>query len=78
MFGPTAYIGIILFLTIVAPLWIVFHYITRWRQSKTMTKEDEIILRDLYQTAERMEARVANLERILDAEAPGWRSKPHE
>lgn len=78
MFASTMQIGLILALTIVAPLWIVFHYVTRWRTSKTMTKEDEKILRDLWQTAERMETRVANLERILDAEAPGWRSKQHD
>ena len=74
----TFHVGLILALTIVAPLWIVFHYLTRWRMSKTMTREDEKILRDLWQTAERMETRVANLERILDAEAPGWRSKQHD
>ena len=74
----TFHVGLILALTIVAPLWIVFHYLTRWRMSKTMTREDEKILRDLWQTADRMETRIATLERILDAEAPGWRNKVND
>ena len=65
----------VLFLTFVAPLWIIFHYVTRWRTTKALTAEDERLLGELWQSAERMEGRIQALERILDAEAPGWRSK---
>ena len=65
----------VLFLTFVAPLWIIFHYVTRWRTTKALTAEDERMLGELWQSAERMEGRIQALERILDAEAPGWRSK---
>ncbi len=65
----------VLFLTFVAPLWIIFHYVTRWRTAKSLTAEDERMLGELWQSAERMEGRIQALERILDAEAPGWRSK---
>ena len=63
----------ILFMTVVAPLWIVFHYATRWRMSKTLTSEDEKILADLWRSADRMEARITNIERILDADSKDWR-----
>jgi len=65
----------VLFLTFVAPVWIVFHYVTRWRTAKALSADDERMLGELWESAERMEGRIHALERILDAEAPGWRSK---
>ncbi|MEI6557992.1 MAG: envelope stress response membrane protein PspB [Rhodospirillaceae bacterium] len=70
-----AIVLMVLFLTFVAPLWIIFHYVTRWRTAKSLTAEDERMLGNLWESAERMEGRIQALERILDAEAPGWRSK---
>jgi len=67
-----------IFLTIVAPIWIVAHYLTRWRRSRKLSAEDERSLGDLYDLARRMEGRVAQLERVLDAEAPGWRTRVGE
>jgi phage shock protein B len=63
----------IVFLVIVAPLWIVAHYLTRWRVSRRLSADDEKAMGELWQTARRMEARVEALERLLDSEAPGWR-----
>ncbi len=65
----------VLFLTFVAPLWIIFHYVTRWRTAKSLSAEDERMLGELWESAQRMETRIHALERILDAEAPGWRTK---
>jgi phage shock protein B len=61
----------IVFLVVVAPIWILAHYLTRWRRSRKLSAEDERILGELYETARKMEARLAALERALDAEAPG-------
>lgn len=61
---------LILFLVIVAPIWIIAHYTTRWRMAKTLTPEDEKQFAGLWQTAERMEERIGNVERILDADVP--------
>lgn len=66
---------LILFLVVVAPIWIVSHYATKWRTSRSLSREHERALADLWDTAQRMEARVRNLERVLDAEAPGWRAR---
>jgi len=63
----------IIFLVIVAPIWIVAHYLTRWRRAGKLSAEDERSLGELYETARKMEARLAALERVVDAEASGGR-----
>ena len=79
--GSIGFISIILILTVIIPLWIVFHYITRWKQMKGQELEegkvavDKETLEGLSQTAKKLEGRVTNLETLLDAEAPGWRDK---
>lgn len=65
----------ILFMVVVAPLIIIFHYTTKWKQSKTLTSEDEKILTELWDSAERIESRIQNIERILDTESPDWRAR---
>jgi len=69
----TGNIAVILSLGVVAPTWIVFHYLTRWRGTKTISGEDEKLLQDLWQSAEKIEKRLGSLEKILDAESPNWR-----
>lgn len=61
--------------TIVVPLWLILHYITKWRGARGLSAEDERMLADLWQSAKRMEERVVTLEAILDAESPHWRKK---
>jgi len=58
----------ILFMTVVAPVWIVFHYLTKWRMARSLSREDEKTLVDLWEAARRMEARIENLERAIGAE----------
>ncbi len=65
----------ILFMVVVAPLMIIFHYVTKWKQSRALTSEDEKILTEMWDSAERIERRIQNIERILDAESPEWRGK---
>jgi phage shock protein B len=65
----------ILLLTICFPLWIVFHYITKWKTSKGLSTEDEKMLKEIWDSTNRMEDRIKTLERILDVEAPNWRSR---
>jgi phage shock protein B len=54
--------------------WLVFHYITKWKQAKTLTVDDENLLDDMHDTARRLEERVITIERILTAENPNWKS----
>ncbi|MSP66661.1 MAG: envelope stress response membrane protein PspB [Alphaproteobacteria bacterium] len=70
-----SFMAAILFMGVVAPIWIVAHYVTRWRMAKSLTSEDERLFAELSQSADRMERRLNNLERILDADSPDWRQK---
>ncbi|MEQ8248935.1 MAG: envelope stress response membrane protein PspB [Alphaproteobacteria bacterium] len=69
----TGMVAVILALGVVVPTWIVFHYVTRWRGTKTISGEDEKLLQDLWQSAEKIEQRLGSLEKILDADSPDWR-----
>ena len=69
------FVPAILFLVVVLPIWLLLHYLTRWRASRGLSTEDERMLADLWKNARRLEERVATLETILDAEAPGWRTR---
>ncbi len=65
----------ILFLTIVAPIWILSHYISQAKKARGLTPEDETMLGDLWDSAKKMEDRIHTLERILDDNNPGWRAR---
>ena len=67
----------VLLLTVVAPVWIVFHYITKMKTAKGLTPEDEKMLTDVWESTKKMEDRIVTLERILDIESPSWRQR-HE
>ncbi len=65
----------VIFCIFVAPLWLIMHYTSRRRQAQSLTREDEKMLSDLWQIANRMEGRVKALESILDTQTPHWRDK---
>ncbi len=65
----------VIFSIFVAPLWLILHYTTKRRQAQSLTREDEKMLSDLWQIANKMESRVKSLETILDTRAPNWRDK---
>jgi len=68
----TGTIAVVLSLGVVAPTWIVFHYLTRWRATKTISGEDEKLLQDLWQSADKIKRRLHSLEKIRDAESLSW------
>lgn len=68
-------IVVILSLAVIAPLVIILHFITKWRESKGLSNEDEKMLEDLWSDAQRMESRINSLETILDDVSPDWRKK---
>lgn len=65
----------ILFLTIVAPIWLVLHYIAKFKTAKALSQSDEETLAELWQHSETLEQRIDSLESILDEEVPGWRNR---
>lgn len=54
--------------------WLFLHYITKWKQAKTLTREDESLLDGLHDTARRLEERLITIERIMAAENPNWKN----
>jgi phage shock protein B len=68
-------IAVIVFIAIPAPLFIVLHFITRWKQSREISGGDEQMLEDMWLLAHRLEERLESLETILDSELPDWRKK---
>lgn len=62
-------------IVIVGPIWIIAHYMTRWRTAKVLSPDDEKMLAELWELAPKMESRINTLEKILDAEAPDWRKE---
>lgn len=63
----------VLFVVLVMPLAIVLHYVTKWKATKGLSPEDEKMLEDLWEDAQRMQSRINALETILDAQVPEWR-----
>jgi phage shock protein B len=48
--------------------WLVFHYITKWKQAKSITVEDEDLLDELHDLARRLDERMETIERIIAAD----------
>ena len=54
--------------------WLFLHYMTKWKQAKTLTVDDERLLDDMHDTARRLEDRLITIERIMTADNPNWKS----
>ena len=67
--------GLALITIFVALPWIILHYVTKWRQVKTLTDSDEKLLDELHDAARRLDDRLCTIERIMTAENPNWRQQ---
>ncbi|MBL8628963.1 MAG: envelope stress response membrane protein PspB, partial [Rhodospirillaceae bacterium] len=65
----------ILFLVIVAPIWLILHYRAKNMSNKSLSVEEQQTLDQMARVAEKMEARMTALERILETEDPRWKEK---
>ena len=68
-------VALIVFIAVPAPLFIVLHFITKWKQSREISGGDEKMLEDLWLLAQKLEGRLEALETILDNDSPEWRRK---
>jgi phage shock protein B len=66
---------VIIFMIIVAPIWLVLHYRSKKQVSQGLSQEEYIQLSELSEVADNMADRIQTLEAILDAETPNWRTK---
>ncbi|MCP4987440.1 MAG: envelope stress response membrane protein PspB [Colwellia sp.] len=66
---------VIIFMLIVAPIWLILHYRSKKQVSQGLSQEEYIQLSELSEIADNMADRIQTLEAILDAETPNWRNK---
>lgn len=67
---------LIIFMVIVAPIWLVLHYRSKRQISQGLSEDELALLRDLSQRADRFGQRLETLERLMDAPV-GGEGKPH-
>lgn len=53
--------------------WLIFHYVTKWKQAPKITDEDERLLDEMHILARRLEERLLTVERIIAADNPDFR-----
>lgn len=53
--------------------WLIFHYVTKWKQAPRITEEDERLLDEMHHLARRLEERLQTVERIVAADNPDFR-----
>ena len=63
MFVPT-----ILFLTVVAPIWITMHYRSVNRSTRGLSEEDRESVEHMLETVDKLSDCIGALESILDAD----------
>lgn len=71
--NPFEFVLALVFLVVVVPTWL--HYRHKGVLASKLGAEDEKTIDELRSLASRLEERVHTLERVLDAEAPDWRSR---
>ena len=74
--GEGIFVLAIVFCVIVAPLWLILHYISKNRSAGKLTEDDERMLEDLWRSARTMERRIETLERLIEPDAQPTRPRP--
>jgi phage shock protein B len=60
---------------VVLPLVVILHYVTKWKSSRTLSGDEQRMLEELWQDAQKMESRINALETILDDQVSDWRRR---
>ena len=72
LFVPT-----ILFLVIVAPIWLVLHYRSVGQSSRGLNETDREEVERMLVTVDKLIDRIEVLERILESDHPKWDGAAH-
>jgi phage shock protein B len=59
--------------TLLGIVWLSLHYVTRWKTAPTLTKDDEVLLDELYQLARRLDERMDTVERLVASDSPDFK-----
>ena len=73
--GSGIFVLIIVFMTVVLPIFMIMHYVTKWKATKGLSNDEQKLLEDLWKDSQAMQSRLNALETILDAENPDWKKK---
>lgn len=57
--------------------WLILHYVTKWKQAKSITIEDEDLLDELHDIARRLDDRMNSIERIIAADKEAAQDVSH-
>ena len=68
-------VPLVLFMLIVAPIWVVMHYSTKRKFLSSLNVQEQTELEILAEEAEKMAERIETLEAILDESTPEWRQR---
>jgi phage shock protein B len=66
---------VMVFMTVVLPIVIVMHYVTKWKATKGLSGDEQRMLEDLWKDGQAMQSRLNALETILDDKVPDWKKK---
>lgn len=72
-FWKFIFVPTILFMVIVAPMWITMHYRSVSRSSRSLSQEDRESIEQMLETVDKLTDRISTLESLLDAEHSDWR-----
>ncbi len=66
---------VMVFMTVVLPIVIVMHYVTKWKATKGLSGDEQRMIEDLWKDGQAMQSRLNALETILDDKVPDWKRK---
>jgi phage shock protein B len=59
-------------LFLMGTIWVVLHYMTKWKTAPTITADDEVLLEELYNLARRLDERMDTVERLVASDDPAF------
>lgn len=59
-------------LFLMGTIWVVLHYMTKWKTAPTITADDEVLLEELYNLARRLDERMETVERLVASDDPAF------
>jgi len=72
------FVPVIVFLVVVAPIWIILHYKSKGQIANGLSQGERADIEEMIHVANKMAGRIETLESILDVESPGWREKSQQ
>ncbi|NMM44280.1 phage shock protein B [Rhodospirillaceae bacterium KN72] len=68
------FVPTVILVGLVLPLWLLFHYVTKWREQKRQAQASREDMEALWRIADKLERRLNSLEAVID-DTPSQRSQ---